>query len=342
MSDVLVAFASDNNYVPVLSVALASLVAHTNPDRHYKIYILENAISAGNKNYLSELASANNIELLFADAHRTLASYAQSAFYLRGKYSVSIYTRLFLPNIISNERKVLYLDCDTLILRDVAELYDTELGDNYVGATRDLTIACAANPWLPPSYQTLGITSRHDYFNSGVLVLNLELMRKDNIIDRFLETVQKLKNTFYPDQDVLNVVCAGRVKFIANNWGVFGGLLFNRAAFAPQFVDSVASAIHEPYIIHYVGQGFPHTERVSMCSEEYFHYALKTRYGRDMLNKLQRKLNMWKRRLLRYAIASKLTFGRFSRIETKLAQATECYARLNKRWKKLDGLPFSL
>ena len=130
-----IAFASDNNYVKYLSVAIISLTDNMSKDYNYDIVILEDKIKDKSKLLLLEqVKDFKNVSLRFIDINRYFDKYKDAEFYTLENISYItrlMYSRFFIPEIFYNYNKVLYLDVDTLINDNLVELYQTDL-ENYL------------------------------------------------------------------------------------------------------------------------------------------------------------------------------------------------------------------
>jgi len=126
-------------------------------------------------------------------------------YYTDARYSEAASFRLLLPELLPDYDKILYLDCDVIIRQDMVALYrDTDIGDNYLAAIYEAPIEGQAE-----RIKALGCTPGQ-YFNSGVLLMNLRQMREESVSERLLRACEKEYMEF-PDQDALNQVCQGRV-----------------------------------------------------------------------------------------------------------------------------------
>ncbi len=123
------------------------------------------------------------------------------------RYSKCTLTRLYFPKEIK-EDKVLYIDVDAIPVADLSELWNIDLGDNYVAGTPDSGMARDGVVYL--KY----IDSHIPYINAGVLLMNLDLIRKDGIDDKWLEKINK-ERLMYNDQDAINSVCKGHIKLFS-------------------------------------------------------------------------------------------------------------------------------
>ncbi len=139
---------------------------------------------------------------------------------LRADYfTLTIFFRMFIPELFPEYDKVVYIDSDVVVPGDIAELYDTELGTNLIGACRDLSI------WGIPEFvryveEADGVPIE-DYLNSGILVMNAKELRNAHLVERFLELLNKYQfDTIAPDQDYFNVLCNGRITYLDPSWDV--------------------------------------------------------------------------------------------------------------------------
>ena len=153
--------------------------------------------------------------------------------YIDPKYSEAASYRLMLPDLLNEEEKVIYIDCDIVVRKDIASLYESvDLGNNLLAAVMEAPIEGQAERW-----EAIGCNSRH-YFNSGFLIMNLARMREEGSSARLLNEL----NTDYlefPDQDALNIVCQGRVMALSP---VYNGI---RTFFLPQYRNNFISQYSE-------------------------------------------------------------------------------------------------
>ena len=125
--------------------------------------------------------------------------------YIDPRYSEAASFRLMLPELLPEQDKVLYIDCDVILRQDVAKLYsETNLGDNWLGVVYEAPIEGQA-----ARFEALGCNPR-EYFNSGFLLMNLEQMRREKVSEKLLDAC-RVDWLEFPDQDALNQVCQGHV-----------------------------------------------------------------------------------------------------------------------------------
>ena len=208
-------FAVDNNYAPLLHVALESIVSQASDAYVYNIHILSEDLSNENKESLLKHYDKNNFNVLITDMAERIAACA-GKMHTRDYYSKATYFRVYIPEMFPQYDKALYLDSDIALNADVSELYNFELGEHCVGA-----VTCEAVDTTPvfteyaESYLGFKLPK---YFNAGVMVLNLKAFRETRFKDRFFDILDKVKFEVAQDQDYFNVLCKNRVLFLPKVW----------------------------------------------------------------------------------------------------------------------------
>lgn len=253
-------FAIDNDYTPFLAVAIQSLIDNATKDYYYTIKILHTNVNEDNKKIIKKYES-ENVNIEFVDLNYYIER-VKDKLYTRDYYTMTTYFRLFLPNLYPQYDKVLYLDSDIIILDDIAKLYNTDMENNLVAAAPDDIIQ---NNKVFQDYaeKVVGVVSYKNYFNAGVLLMNLDELRKFNFQDKFMYLLGTVKFSVAQDQDYLNRLCKGRVKLLDNSWDVM--------PVATNTVD-----IEDIKLVHYNFAYKPwHFEDV-LYNEFFWKYARKT------------------------------------------------------------------
>ena len=205
-------FSSDDNYVPFLAVAITSLLENASKDYNYDIIILNTGINKENKKKIEKLKN-NNANIKFVDVkHKIENIVGKLESRLRDYYSLSIYYRLFIPSMFPEYKKAIYLDADITLIDDISKLYNEDIEGYLVGAISDEVISTDER-FAIYTTEALGIEPKY-YFNSGVLLMNLEEFKKQKIEEKFIYLLEKYNfDVVAPDQDYLNVLCKGKVKW---------------------------------------------------------------------------------------------------------------------------------
>lgn len=258
-------FASDKNYLPYLAVSIKSLVDTSSPTNIYKLYVLTNDITDEQFKVLKEFEK-ENITIDRVDVTDKIASIKDKVV-LRDYYSVSIYFRLFIPSLFPQYEKGIYLDGDITLNRDIADMFDEELGDNYLAAVLD-EIIWSSKDFTYYARNALDVTEEQ-YFNSGVLVMNLAKFRKNDIENHFYKFVgTPYFSKVAPDQDYLNCLCKNQVLYLDKGW--------NKMPMGEELPDD------KLYLIHYNMFMKPWKYKDTMFGKYFWKYAEKTPYYKEL------------------------------------------------------------
>lgn len=260
LADVVVVFACNDRFCPYFSVALQSLLEHCSPARRYDVVVLGNAISPEHARQLEGQARVPGLDahLHLVDVGRALAGVELPT---HGHFRREMYYRLLAPELLADADKAVYLDSDVVVERDVADLFDVELGEALLGATQDADTvgqACGYNQLVAPYLRgVLGIDDPREYFQSGVLLMNLAGMRRAHPTEEMVGLASS-RHWHWPDQDVLNILARGRWRRVDMAWNTLSdwrGMRRERiVAQAPQEVrDAYDEARRCPFIVHYAG-----------------------------------------------------------------------------------------
>lgn len=262
-------FAADDNYAPFLSVAIISLLDKSDKSKFYKIHILNDNMSLENIKKIKGLQTSNS-EIIFNSINNNLECINDRLDNrLRPDiFTLTIYFRLFIPEMFKEYDKAIYIDSDVVLNSDISELYDIDLENNYIGACRDKSIIGIREF---ENYFTKGVgIDYRDYINSGVLLLNMKELRNKKLSDKFLYLLNKYHfENVDPDQAYINFLCNGKIKYLDNAWDAMPNLEKNK--------------LENPKLIHY-NLFFKPWHYDNITYEEYFwEYAKKSIYYEEIV-----------------------------------------------------------
>lgn len=215
-------FACDEGFVKYTMVSMKSIMENADRSRKYHIYILHMGITKAIQ--VKVLAMADEeFAIDFVDVTDKMRSIADKL-PIRDYYSNTTYFRLFIPDMFPQYRKALYIDSDTIVVGNIAELYDHKLGKLYAGVCPDRVVAQTD---ILGDYveKVLGV-KRARYFNAGVMLMNCSQFRENHLLDEFLEMLHIYLFVVAQDQDYLNLICKNQVLYMEPKWNaqVFGEL----------------------------------------------------------------------------------------------------------------------
>lgn len=211
-------FTIDDSYAPFLAVALNSAIKNSDPQRNYKAIVLYQDLGADNISRLQALQTENfKIELMPIRANMEALDDRMSNRLRCDYFTLTIYFRLFIPSMFPQYDKGIYIDSDVVLTDDIAKLFDIDIGENYIGACNDLSIADIP-PLVAYTEKAVGVNAK-EYINSGVLLMNLKKMRDDDLEGHFLALLNKYHfDSIAPDQDYLNAMCNGKIYYLEEKW----------------------------------------------------------------------------------------------------------------------------
>ena len=259
----------DDKYAKYAGALIESIKENAAADKFYDIVVFNSGVSEHNKDLTVSLVEPfPNISIRFFDVRQHVSNLHLP---VHAHFSVETYFRLFIPRIMGAYQKVLYLDSDMVVLKDVSPLIDIEIGENLVAAVRDCVMEGMCKFAVPSMKQTgslpaakylkdyLGMARPEDYFQAGVMIFNNEAINKTDFIDQIVDKI-KSKPFWFLDQDILNQVCAGRVHFLDMKWNTFFGngdtdTFFENLPKARR--DEFFEAVKAPYILHFAGERKP-------------------------------------------------------------------------------------
>ena len=208
-------FTTDDQYVPFLDVAISSLIHNASRAYTYRIIILNTGIKQEN----IDLVKRNEREgfaIDFVDISEQVKD-IQSRFKNVYHFSVVTYYRLFIASMFPQYKKIIYLDCDLVVLGDISKLYHTDLQGNILAAGPEMFVR-STPVFRRYAEVALGVDP-DGYVNAGVLVVDLEQFRRHRIEERFIELITRYDfDLLDPDQAYLNYLCDGKILTLQNGW----------------------------------------------------------------------------------------------------------------------------
>ncbi len=216
--------AINNAYVPYAAVTINSLTRNTDKKRYYRVIILHDGISLINRIKLRNLVTPNvAIQLKRIDNSLYLKSIVRYCSKQKGVAdffsSAVYYYRFFAPMLFPRYAKGVYIDSDTILRADIGELLDIDLEDKVLAAMADTKVR--EIPEFGEYVEKALKIPREEYANSGVMVMDLKKMRKERFIQRMVEMIQKYDaDLVAPDQDYLNVILRGKIKYFGEEWNM--------------------------------------------------------------------------------------------------------------------------
>lgn len=319
-----VIFGADDTFFIPLSVCIQSLVENSSAENNYDIVVLANKFRPEFVALLDKIAEGRpNVSIRVYDVAPFLARWDMSKLKTGHRLTSAAYYRLFIPELMQDYHKALYIDGDTVLLEDIAHLYEVEIGSCYAGVVRDYNIIRDMSASFKAHVQgLLGMADTTQYFNSGVLLLNLDAIRRDFPLEFLMEQAE-LKGAKHHDQDVLNSLFYGNVRFLPPRWNC---MWLDEKLYAS--VEGGREALEAPALVHYTGGGKPWLRggAIRAAAKHYWKYALRCPYADEIVRAYREsclrsiaELPTLRRRQLWYQFLASILWGRKRRHYTAKA-----------------------
>lgn len=283
-----IVLAADNYYIPYVSTLIGSLVEHASASHVYDINIFNKDITPHNQQLLrNEFKDRENISIRFCDMSGRVDEFKGLA--TKWHITIETYFRLFIQDVMVGYDKVLYLDGDMIIRKDVAELFSQDIDGYLLAACRDIDMAGVynsntvkaentVNPKMKQYVDTvLKLDDPYNYFQAGVILFNLKEMRKSFTVEGLLRVAAE-RQWEYLDQDILNYLARGRVKYLDARWNVLYDWEYvrikNVISKAPiRLYEEYIASRSNPFIVHYGGTIKPWQRADADMAEWYWRVA---------------------------------------------------------------------
>ena len=254
-----ICLACDDNYSKYAGVVIASILENANQNDRLSFFILDGGISDINKEKISTLKTIKNCEINFIKINNE--DFKEYEKVCTHKYiTLATYYRLKLASLLPNINKIIYFDCDVVINSSLNDLFGINLNNNLVAGVKDINKKI--------------LKENPSYVNAGMLIFNLDLIRKENTEEKFLQyTIENFEKIKCGDQTIINEVCKNRVMLLDDSWNVQSSNFTNRSSYTKN-----------PKVVHFVAKNKPWSAKsFSYRKNLYFKYLQLTPWKIDDL-----------------------------------------------------------
>lgn len=289
---------TDRAYIAQLASLLASVATSVSKSRPVELVVLDGGLTEAERDSLVELTGLHpDFKLHFLDMAGKYSDVEMHSY-----FTASTLFRLGLPELLPNHDKILFLDTDMIVLEDISDLFDQDIGDSFIGATPDLVMRAFCSMGVLSTEKTGVRTaskylSEHlrlgddvsGYFQAGTLLFNLNAMRDAGLSSSMIADIRTSTFWFF-DQDVLNKHCRGRVHYLDSRWNTV--CMDDRHLSSLLTADQVTyqRSLERPAIVHYAGQNKPWETSLHPLGHHFWKYLRMTRwYEQTLFGFLSRK-----------------------------------------------------
>ena len=307
---IIVVCAADNNYAMPLSVTICSILENLNPQCKLLVFIIDGGIKKYNKQRVEKSIYNKPCEIQWTVIPDSLLkqikmiTVADTGVNTGAEYvSIASYYRLLISELLPQTiDKAIYLDSDLVVKGNLEQLWNIDVGENYILAVQDDTRFCpyVSSPRGLSNWKDLGFSEDSPYFNAGVLVLNLAKWRAEKLCSQALNYLQNSRQYIrWHDQDVLNAIIRGQWRALDSKW--------NRMV--PQLMTE--EDVETASIIHFTSPAKPWSTLEPYAPRSlYFHYLDKTDwsgYRLTLWRRLWRRFNRERTHYLKLLLHGKMT-----------------------------------
>lgn len=216
-------YACDDAFLKYTAVSLYSIMKNADRERLYHVHVLYTDISEENRNRVISMAN-ESFEISFEDVSHYLDDLCERL-PIRDYYSNTTYYRMFIADMFPEVDKAIYLDSDTVVQGNIAELYACDVEKYDLAACHEQAMV-QVDVYGSYVERCLGI-NRNLFFNAGVLLINCRRFREKRVLERFAELLGIYDCRVTQDEDYLNILCRDHVLFLPQCWNseVFGEML---------------------------------------------------------------------------------------------------------------------
>ena len=258
-------YACDDAFVKYTVVSLSSIIKNASKEYSYKVYVLYTSIGQEMQNELLSLA-CENFEITFTDVSDYLNSISKDL-PVRHYYSKTTYYRFFIAEMFPEYDKAIYIDSDTIVQGDISKLYETDIGNEYLGACHEQAVIQVDN-YGRYTENVVGV-SRYNFFNAGIMLINTEKFRQKKVLNKFLHYLGVYDFIVTQDEDYLNLICKDHVYWLDQRWNT-------------ELTDGLEYDYdyREAHILHYIMVNKPWHYHQCRGADIFWEYASKTNvYG---------------------------------------------------------------
>lgn len=228
-----VCVACDDNYSKYAGVVIASILSNAAPQDDLHFYILDGGISEQRKTEINSLKSIKDCNIIFKTVNEDLYEEYKKVGTLE-HISFATYYRLKLPSMLLDIDRIIYLDCDMVVLSSLRELFNIDIKEKCIAGCEDIGAKKIFSKYK-------------NYVNAGMLLFDLDKMRKENIEQKFLDyTAENIGNLKHSDQDIINYSCKESIYILDEEWNVQSSNFTNRSSYTSK-----------PKIIHFIAKRKP-------------------------------------------------------------------------------------
>lgn len=274
-----IVMATDENFAMPTCVAIESMLSSKHNDSSYQIHIMipEEFSETIQGKFKSLLVRYPGTEIKYI----VMGASFSDAYIPESRFAAPAYYRLAITEKLPELDKCIFLDGDIIVCRDLSELFSYDLGSSYAAGVRD-DLSKRTQQWYETRCKKLGIDSYDQYINSGVLLLNLKEMRKNDVYTKFTQLLNKEFSKL--DQDIINAVFYNKIMFLPPEYNFRFNYLEHLIKSKIFTSEEIKRARFAPTVIHFLGIKKPWNSLQGNYFELWRKFGLSSPFSDEVLD----------------------------------------------------------
>lgn len=249
MEKVYIAYACDDNYIEQTGISLISLFENNKHIKKLEVFIIDDGIEKKNIIKIINLANSYNRKLNIIPFDNLCSDLCISH---SGRHIRTIYAKIFFGRLDNKIKKILYLDSDVVINDKIDEFWNADLTNYLVAGVETIS--------SDELKSRIGLKSKHPQINDGVLLMNLEAWRKNNIEAQCIEYIDKWKG-MPPvlSEGTISYICRDRILLVNPKFNLSSAFFYMKTKDIEKSIKKnyysqnvLDKATQKPVIIHYL------------------------------------------------------------------------------------------
>lgn len=279
---------SDNNYVMPTCVAIQSFINSQKSENLYCIHIVASSLTEENEAIFKNLEVSNiSINIIRQNAEEQFHGYHTFDEKSICSASISALLKFILAELFPDLTQILYLDGDLIIRGSLDPILNIKLEDEYAAAVID-----SGSIYYKHDF----VLKVKNYFNSGVMLLNLEKIRKDNMVSKLCQLKQELNDASLMDQNVFNLVFDGKIKLLPIKYNFMPvSLDRSNSKWKIEQINEIYGTSYQnkkelyldAVVIHYSSKDKPWKNLDGACASDWLTHYLKTPIKHELITPLE-------------------------------------------------------
>ncbi|MBQ8546340.1 MAG: CDP-glycerol glycerophosphotransferase family protein [Clostridia bacterium] len=277
-----VVLATNNAYAPFVSVTIESLLRNSDLYYYYDIFVFHTDLSRASIKALQ--AQTPNYSVRCIDVSKYINPHLKNLPKNSKYITKETYYRIVMPSVLSEYDKAVYIDCDLVVLGDISKFYSFDVSKHMVGGVRN-----PLHTIMKEHIEELGLNPLK-YINAGVLLMNLDMMRKKGFENTCFELLAT-RDLRFMDQDAINLACENSIKYFDMSWN-YGWHYERLNNFKDERYHLLESELEEYEqasecinILHYTGDVKPWKNSKYRFGTIFWDYAKRSPFYKDILYK---------------------------------------------------------